>query len=761
MLKKQKTTKRQQIAVHPVVSVVDRIDRHALERICVLKNLIPGQRTIITAINERLSGGNLLETRYISQPDFPYGLLEIMEPGLMDLKFCYRAMISWKDCHELQMKDLSANIASQLFTRHFGEGSFPLLSSYVRNPNQMCDDLKKKHSIMLHGKTCDDVNELFVLGIHHKRYTSSVCMQHIPELKLWTNMLKILVTRLIDFKPYSDFFPQDGNRSCDENTAEFLSRVIQFHERKCLTAMRAYFELFGPHLEHLPGSILTNGVLVTRKCNHNLKSVDTGILLQCGNFIQNETTFLLDVFEKINIPTNNDNEWFSGPTAPVHVDKRDQLKNIIIEHAKSHKFMRFNGFVYHIHNSIPGALVQVEHIDCLVKRLYDTTFQLKEQVKLKHVLKWANKTQHPDFAILDPSHVSNHLILFVDGHFDIRTQQYRQWTTSPDEIQMSMHYFDEVFPCNPITPLWDQFILGSQHDQDMKSLFLAMFGRLMFRNGEMDNWGVVLFVVVDDCVEKRIIHETVIGMLPGLSVSVNPKLTKGAATSECRAVIVDSLSADVTDSASTKKLMDIVFGNERTIIPIIVTSPSYPKQKDIGGRVSRHLAIFHVEETYVEYSDDIAGRLNAELASFLVIAVGAYHQYVNRKANSFWCDAPKQLTDNRIQYKEETCKFFKFLLSGTAQFSVTIDNSSCTSLTQLEKIFQSDFHDQIDGHVLKDLGFIKVKKNVCASCADITEDGKCVCPIGGRGRRIKRTYFQNMKVVQKYFEVSEDEVLAF
>lgn len=275
-------------------------------------------------------------------------------------------------------------------------------------------------------------------------------------------------------------------------------------------------------------------------------------------------------------------------------------------------------------------------------------------------------------------------IFFAKGPSFVR---YDAGEAFPDEV-MACKYFDQEFPEDFLrrydgnymkidTPVKDILRYQGYSDEDMSFIF-AMFGRLIFEPGTMDEWEVVLMLWgqagtgKSSCTQacEQFFDKSDIAAMGnrlektfGLQPIIGKKLAVGND-------IKDDFPLDAGDLQTMTSLetmpVNIKYGAAMTLkwnVPVVFAGNVLPRAwRDRLGSIERRLMLVPFKRAVYRRNNSFKKRIRDTYGSFYLLCVQAYHDWVRRFGkDDIWEHVPERIKRGQKVVRENGNTLESFL----------------------------------------------------------------------------------------------------
>jgi hypothetical protein len=749
------------------------MDFNLLERISLLE-LKPEIEAVVKKTLNKVKGQSFLRVNYKTSVKDKMALCRVYaSSGLAVFPGWIRRLVSHSYYHDIDIVNACPSISLQLFTQQFGPDCFPQLKEYVEDRDGVIRRLQSKYPRQLQHKSFAEMKKLFLSGIHWGSIPHSPLMRMIPELASWTQSYCDLTAKFKTIEPYDQFWCEAELQK--NSIGSFTARVWQYHERKCLFALRDFFTVFGEAAGHHPRVLIHDGLMVTRGSTN---TISAELLRDAERFVLGETGISIRLAEKSLTPRDEDYTRLWGPQSTNKLSGEERSRYLLRWEGQTNGYVRMDGWVMAPHPTIPGVFKRTEESHDFISRVLENDKSYRSNGKPVPLIEWFDTAREEKFPLMKTKDFDNNVVSFKDGFFSLKQLQFTPWENYTEKPPITDHFFEETFPTDLDTPMWDALLGHQLQDRDTKRTFEMLIGRLLFPVDELDNWQVAPFVRGDADTGKGTIFQIVNKMFPAGSLGVITSNFEKTFGLEClmqkRAIVFPDMTENISQALRQDIFQSMITGEEisvarkhKTAIPdfkwpiqLMIFSNHFPDFTDDSGSISRRLVVFLFENLVKEADRDpkLKGKIvQHELARLLVKCATLYVESEVDRSKSFWEIAPQILKSSKTQLRQATNHLADFLENGDDYYQVLYVEGELTPLSDLENAYSNhmkfvkkvkDARLGTDFEPIKSAGYKKVNLKICKLCKKSYQKD-CKCKEKTRKNRLNRIYFQNMRLINK------------
>nr|WRJ70056.1 DNA primase domain-containing protein [Oceanusvirus sp.] len=383
-----------------------------------------------------------------------------------------------------------------------------------------------------------------------------------------------------------------------------------------------------------------------------------------------------------NICTNNGIIQNSFNLMQSSESKIVPLQNSILERAKKEKLQKANGIIYHPIN--PCAYIPGDTYKKFVSKHFKGAIEFRENVdnvqKLEKFL-----TDFKDLPELPELNPDRHLLSFSNGALNTVSMEFHAYDDMETDDghpllnHVARHHIDRPWTASPDTPILDK-ILDHQFEEETKTFFLAMMGRLLFRMRELDRWECSPYLYGTAGTGKSLLLSCIKKLYREDAVKYFADEKDGRfaleGIADAEIVIGTDMPADIEKAidpevyqkmCSAEPIVVNQKGSKQFHIPrwnppVCLASNFSPAWKNRGDRIGRRAVPFCFANVVTERDPSLEEKLEAELPNIAYRFLTAYHTLRERLGNK---DLAQNLPEDVLgwagEVRESTSDVFRFL----------------------------------------------------------------------------------------------------
>jgi hypothetical protein len=676
--------------------------------------------------------------RYSYGDDYTWG--RIYGRGLQSCPGWIRRICSHAYYHDLDFVNCGPTILCQVLTAALGEVA-PIISRYAYDREGMIEQLRQDVPLLTHVPK-DPIKKLLLSIAHNADHTThlwtvGISLEH-PPIALLVELQKELRKagkKLKKHKDYREIFKDvEDNKHKHNKMGTFMSRVWQQKEVDAIMWLVDFLKQHKTQTDVL----CHDGVQVLRKIPNSTADFPQDILRLAEAHIATKTGITLRLCEKSMVPTKEDWAKYWGEKSLNRIKGGLEMQQVYLlsRDGQLNKFKRRNGYVMAPHPVIPGVYMQHQEAEVYINCV------LQEFCHMAKNVMWFKTVDHPQFKLLTESCMSQHVISFIDGYWDIDTLLFHYWDPEVEPPQTD-HYYETNFMAqlDRPSPLWDKLLsfqlehrsscsvcqkvapylqgetlfCGVHLDPELEyvaapttntDLLEILIGRLFYDVGKHDNWQVFPYLKGDGDTGKSTICDVIRSMFAVGKVGVVGRETTFGleAIYNKRLMLIPDCPAKLSAQISQTDFQSIVSGepvsvarknalavaDKKWTAPLLAAGNYYPDYNDNGGSVSRRIVPFLFEKLITDrcttLKDDI---LANELVSVIIRCIYSYRSKVESSLGAdFWTKvAPEGVRLAQESVRQETNYLACFLGNGNSHYQVLKDETATTRFSELERAF--------------------------------------------------------------------------
>ena len=684
-------------------------------------------------------------------------------------------------CHQyyddIDMKNSGPVLLAQVITQQLGECP-PEIQCYANDRESVFDAIRAEdpdYKVLSNAQ----LKTLFIKvtnGGHFKKDLQALNLsENMTPLRDYANRMKRCMLRLA--KSNDHYRAMWAISQTKKNPrGHFVAAVYTEVEGRVLLCMKKHLEKLG----FVVGALVFDGLMVEKKPDTCLLSA----IHKTELYVKKKTGFEIRLLNKPMTPSAEDQARLLGEKSLLRIPSQTaRIKYLVAREGQLKKYRRMDALVMGPHPTIPGVYVDIEDAKEFINHAMCGT-STGTDMKMKDIIEWFETVDDPRFPLLRTDMIHPYAVAFRDGWFNIKTREFTVWS---EEVQppLTNHFFDEGFPQDLQTPLWDNLIatqLGprstSADDMTMNDMFEILLGRLFFRVGELDKWQVCPYLKGSADTGKGTIFNLITRMFPISSCGTIGSTTEQTFGLESlfskRLVMIPDAAKNFNNILPQTIFQSMVSGemvpvphkygkavtNKLWRVPIIGAGNAVLDYTDNAGSVVRRLATFPFEVPIKARNTMLQQQIcDGELSKVMLRCISKYHVCIDTYGSAgFWTEiAPQAMLDVQEQVKLATNHLTAFLMQGNAKVHFEREEDKMTNMDAIVEVFEQHMKEHFpkatvpavkygDHFPFTNAGYEITKRKTCYKCKELASRKQC-----GIHYNLKNTiqivYAKHLKIV--------------
>jgi phage/plasmid-associated DNA primase len=467
---------------------------------------------------------------------------------------------------------------------------------------------------------------------------------------------------------------------------------------------------------------------------------------------------------------------FNGPTTIVNFPQNDTasafpiIRTKLLDYAVERRLMKRDGIVYEPVPDCPCAYREAfTYADYVNEVLQGDPIYTSNPKRFRDAVEYLTNYKDAEMPRYEPD---RNLMSFANGVLELDSGAFTGYegVGTNMERRVARHHIHLQYTGSPETPLLDK-VLGTQFDHDVAELLCALFGRALFKVGQLDGWQVMPYLVGIGGTGKSLLLNILqhmfapgaVGNLAskreevfGMANLVDKEIVMGR---DMPAKLTGSLPQELMQAMTAGEGMEVprkgqVALNVTWAAPVVLASNHMPDYVNTGNNVGRRLVTCRFDNVVGEPQEDLQNDIiNTELANVVCRCLRAYSDTRARvrQVGGFWKAVPKTVLDWQSKLAAATNKLHEFLAMEDDErgFGITKAEGKGVAISRFRELFESKMGHgtyKEDASVLHRFGFRVSEKayNVCGTCKHLPNGGKCCAQYDNKVARPKLKIIHDM-----------------
>ncbi len=334
-----------------------------------------------------------------------------------------------------------------------------------------------------------------------------------------------------------------------------------------------------------------------------------------------------------------------GGEKPKQFTPQEILWTQIRQHASQNRLQKTDGFIWKPRDGHPYWFEPWLTYKEYLNKLFESSREFNQHPRrFKEMVSYLNDYDNTDFPDV---RVSAKHVAFKNGVFDLETLEFYHLHDAINFVPVNTvcrHFFnfDYTDESKRETPYFDQIVKHQLPGMDVYNMLLVMIGRLQFKIGEFDSWGVMPFILGSAQLGKSTIFNIIMKMFGSQSsgvISSTQEQVFGLQGLHNKEVIVaPDIPHKMNNVLDCAVFQSMVTGDEVSVAskhqkatavkwqtPMIWGGNLIPSYTDVGGGAIRRFCLFKFETDIEKVDGSLESKIiTTELGNLFLKCVIAY-----------------------------------------------------------------------------------------------------------------------------------------
>lgn len=453
------------------------------------------------------------------------------------------------------------------------------------------------------------------------------------------------------------------------------------------------------------------------------------------------------------------------------------IRDKLLLYSSSNRLLKLDGYIYRPVHDCRCAYVQAEtYAEFINLVLKGDEIYRSNPRRFDDAVKYLTNYNDDELPVMKPD---MNLISFRNGVLllcDITFVPYDDITDDhPLACRVARNHVDAIYTDSADTPLLDK-VLDWQFDREVADVLCALFGRTLFKVGQLDKWQVLPYLVGVGGTGKsmllnilqRFFKNGAVGnlaakreMVFGTANLVDKEIVIGR---DMPAALSQSLPQEIMQSMTAGEAMEIPRKGTSALnvtwtAPVVMASNHMPDYVNTGNNVGRRLVTLRFDNVVKSPQEDLEDLImKHEIPNIINRCLQCYlslRDKIKTNGSGFWNSMPDIILQWRSKLAAATNRLHAF-------FEMDEDERGCkieyvpghvTWTHDFKKVFENingagSFIPDAATFFAFGYEWSDRMENVCKSCKQLAKSrgGKC-CDKYDNNNRGKKTVISNMKLV--------------
>jgi hypothetical protein len=516
---------------------------------------------------------------------------------------------------------------------------------------------------------------------------------------------------------------------------------------------------------------------------------ENAFLSMSGKVISNKTKvgpLQKNVMDAINTHVHKDfnivqNILNNNGTINLNLNQNDTasafpiIRAKLLEYACERKLMKRDGIVYEPVPDCPCAYREAfTYADYVNEVLQGDPIYTSNPKRFDEAIKYMTNYRDAEMPKYEPD---RDLMSFANGVLELASGSFTEYAgmdgKAPIALRVARHHIHQQYTGSTDTPLLDK-VLGAQFETEVAQLLCALFGRSLFRIGQLDGWQVMPYLVGLGGTGKSLLLNLLqhmfapgaVGNLAakreevfGMANLVDKEIVMGR---DMPAKLSGSLPQELMQAMTAGEGMEVprkgqVALNVTWVAPVVLASNHMPDYINTGNNVGRRLVTLRFDHVVGMPQDDLQKTiLETELPNIVSRCLFSYAALRERvkETGGFWKAVPPVILEWQSKLAAATNKLHEFLAMEDDERGLKIERmeGNVTWLLDFKSAFEARMGPgsfTADPATFHAFGYRVSDRleHVCKSCKNIARarGGGC-CDAYDSAQRTKKNVVYDMRV---------------